>query len=135
MLLTPNSTGYPCYHSLIVGELFKKSSLSPYFRISSCWNFVFNLLLLLNLLKNIPSNTGRASAVKNNIVSNYRNYSNCTFPRLTLHACALTHAISLSYRDISLSFHLVTEVFSISYTLFHFPRAISIEQRFFPYIF
>ncbi len=25
VLLIPNSTGYPCYHSLIVGQLFKKS--------------------------------------------------------------------------------------------------------------
>ncbi len=41
------------------------------------------------------------------------------FPRQELHACALTHTISLSYRGISLS-----------YALFHFPRAISIEQRF-----
>ncbi len=24
VLLIPNSTGYPCYHSLIVGQLFKK---------------------------------------------------------------------------------------------------------------
>ncbi len=44
VLLTPNSTGYPCYHSLTVGQLFKKSfaivatlyrSVTiPYFRIS-----------------------------------------------------------------------------------------------------
>ncbi len=25
VLLIPNSTGYPCYHSLIVGQLLKKS--------------------------------------------------------------------------------------------------------------
>ncbi len=25
VLVTPNCTGYPCYHSLIVGQLFKKS--------------------------------------------------------------------------------------------------------------
>ncbi len=60
-----------------------------------------------------------------------RNYLNYTFPRLTLHACALTHTFSLSYRCISLSYRAI----SISYALFHFPRAISIEQRFFPYIF
>ncbi len=57
-----------------------------------------------NLLNNVPSNMDRASVVKNDI----SNYSNCMFPRLTLHACALTHTILLSYRGISLSFHLVT---------------------------
>ncbi len=47
---------------------------------------------------------GRASVVKND-------YSNCTFSRLTLKVYALTRTISLSYM------------------LFHFPHAISIEQR------
>ncbi len=39
-----------------------------------------------------------------------------TFPRLVLHACAITRTTSLSYRGISLS-----------QVLFHFPRAISID--------
>ncbi len=42
-----------------------------------------------------------------------------------MHACALTRTISLSYRGISLIYVL----------LFHFPRAISSEQQFSPYIF
>ncbi len=50
-----------------------------------------------------------------------KNYSNCTFPRLTLHACALTRTISLNYRGISLSFHLVTEVFQLVTCYFTFP--------------
>ncbi len=40
-------SGYPCYHSLIVGQHCIIHSISPYFRISFRWNFVFNLRLLL----------------------------------------------------------------------------------------
>ncbi len=76
VLLIPNSTGYPCYHSLIVGQLFKKSFAivatlyrSLNFRISFLWNFIFNIWLLLICL-NIPSDMGRASVVKNDIVFN-----------------------------------------------------------------
>ncbi len=59
-----------------------------------------------------------------------RNYSNCTFPRLTLHACALTHTISLSYWGISLSFHLVTEVFQLVMCYFIFPVQFQLNSDF-----
>ncbi len=66
-----------------------------------------------------------------------RNYSNCTFPRLTLHACALTHTISLSYHVISLSyhvislsFHLVTEVFQLFTHYFTFPVRFQLNSDF-----
>ncbi len=59
-----------------------------------------------------------------------RNYSNCTFPRLTLHACALTRTISLSYRGISLSFHLVTEVFQLVTQYFTFPVRFQLNSDF-----
>ncbi len=39
-LLIPNSTGYPCYHSLIVGQLFKKS-----FAIVAILSFTHYLLI------------------------------------------------------------------------------------------
>ncbi len=47
-----------------------------------------------------------------------------------LHACTLIRTISLSYCGILLSFCAI----SLSYTLFHFPSAVSIEQLFSPYI-
>ncbi len=59
-----------------------------------------------------------------------RNYSNCTFPRLTLHACALTRTISLSYRGISLSFHLVTEVFQLFTHYFSLPVQFQLKSDF-----
>ena len=59
-----------------------------------------------------------------------RNYLNCTFPRLTLHACALTRTISLSYRGISLSFHLVTEVFQLVTRYFTFPVRFQLNSDF-----
>ncbi len=55
-----------------------------------------------------------------------RNYTNCIFPRLTLHACTLIRTISLSYCGISLSFHAI----SLNYALFHLSCPVSIEQLF-----
>ncbi len=68
-----------------------------------------------NLSKEILSNGGRATALKNDFVS-IGNYSNCTFPRLKLGSCVLFHFTTVV-------FHLVT---------FYL---ISVEQPFFPYIF
>ncbi len=34
VLLIPNSTGYPCYHSLIVGQLYKKSLCNCSYTVS-----------------------------------------------------------------------------------------------------
>ncbi len=64
------------------------------------------------------------------ILSPTGNYSNCTFPRLSLHACALTCTISLSYRGISLSFHLVTEVFQLVTRYFTFPMQFQLNSDF-----
>ncbi len=67
VLLIPNSTGYPCYHSLIVGQLFKKVicncsytvSFTHYLLISGlAWN---QYTASPDPLKNIQSNMGRAS--------------------------------------------------------------------------
>ena len=60
-----------------------------------------------------------------------KNNSSCTFPRLTLHACALTRTISLSYRGISLSFYLVTEVFQLVTCYFTFPVRFQLNSDFF----
>ncbi len=58
-----------------------------------------------------------------------KNDSNCIFPRLTLHTCALTRTISLSYRGILLSFHLVTMLCHLV-TLFHFPMRFQLNSDF-----
>ncbi len=58
------------------------------------------------------------------------NYSNCTFPRLTLHACTLTRTNSLSYRGISLRFYLVTEVFQLVTRYFTFPVRFQLNSDF-----
>ncbi len=52
------------------------------------------------------------------------------FPRLTLHACTLTCTISHSYRGISLSVHLVTEVFQIVTCYFTFPMRFQLNSNF-----
>ena len=74
----------------------------------------------------------RPAFLMNNLLtlSPTRNFSNCTFPRLTLHACALTRTISLSYRGISLSFHLVTEVFQLVTRYFTFPVRFQLNSDF-----
>ena len=62
VLLIPNSTGYPCYHSLIVGQLFKKS-----LAIVAIYTVSFTHYLLISGLDSagtlfsmydIPSNMG-----------------------------------------------------------------------------
>ncbi len=58
------------------------------------------------------------------------NYLNCTFPRLTLHACTLTRTISLSYGGISLSFYLVTEVFQLVTGYFTFSVRFQLNSDF-----
>ncbi len=61
-----------------------------------------------------PSDTGRTSALKNDIDFNLK-LLNDTFPRLELHACLLTRTISLSYHSIhivSMLFRLVTHYFT-----------------------
>ena len=70
--ITGNRTGYPCYHLLIVSQLFRKSFAIVATLYRSLTISVFHdqfPLGLHNLLINIPSN--------------------CTFPRLMLHACSL----------------------------------------------
>ncbi len=52
------------------------------------------------------------------------------FPRLMLHACALTRTISLSYRGISLSFHLVIEVFQLFTRYFTLPVQFQLNSDF-----
>ncbi len=52
------------------------------------------------------------------------------FPRLMLHACALTHTISLSYRGISLSVHLVIEVFQLFTRYFTLPVQFQLNSDF-----
>ncbi len=59
-----------------------------------------------------------------------KNYSSCTFPRLTLHAYALARTILLSYRGISLSFHLVTEIFQLVTRYFTFPVRFQLNSDF-----
>ncbi len=59
-----------------------------------------------------------------------RNYWNCTFPRLSFYGCALTRTISLNYRGISLSFHLVTEVFQLVTHYLTFPVRFQLNSDF-----
>ncbi len=76
VLLIPNSPGYPCYHSLIVGQLFFLviCTVATLYRSPTISvlqdKLVFNVRLLLISQKKTPSNTGRTSALKNDIVSN-----------------------------------------------------------------
>ncbi len=80
MRLIPNITGYPCYHSLIVGQLYENSFALVATLYHSLSISVFQRQLPLELhfqpmapptlSKNIPSNMGRASVVNNDIVSN-----------------------------------------------------------------
>ncbi len=77
--MTPNSTGYPCYHSLIVGQLFLKSFplVATLYHLHNLHisglassGTLFQPMAPPNLLKSILFNTGRASVVKNDTVSN-----------------------------------------------------------------
>ncbi len=142
MLLILNSTGYTCYHSLIVGHLFS------FFLIICTCSYAVSVTHYL-CISGLASSGIRFQPTTPTMLKTFRlirvellwwyrmtlsptrNYTNCTFPRLTLHACTLIRTISLSYCGISLSFHAI----SLSYALFHFPRAVSIEQLFSPYIF
>ncbi len=49
---------------------------------------------------------------------------------LTLHACALTRTISLSYHGVSLSFHLVTKAFQLVTRYFTFPVRFQLNSDF-----
>ena len=131
LAIDPQQPRLPEYASFIKSHLQLQlhcivHSLSPYFRC----NFVFNVWLLL---KNIPPSMGRASVVKNDIVSNQK------LLKLYVSQVDSAHVHTYPYYFTQLPWYFtqfpLLPCYFNQFALFHFLRAISIEQRLFPYIF